>query len=153
VQEECIVSNREVDVFSFVVLVDRTSLVIHRMISTTEDTSDITRSFFSVALVCQMVTRTFYASWFEMAITFGVPISLTVCTLSNISFVFGRFELYFALLYIFYIEYVLVIRGRLQFFKNMESGCLVLYCLMFQIFVAVCPSFSISVLIYSGLME
>jgi hypothetical protein len=52
------------------------------------------------------------------AIIFGVPISLTVCTLSNISFVFGQFEFYFALLYIFYIEYVLVIRGRLQFLKK-----------------------------------
>jgi hypothetical protein len=49
---------------------------------------------------------------------FGVTISLTVSTLSNIPFVFGRFEFYFALLYVFYIEYVLVIRGRLQFYKK-----------------------------------
>jgi hypothetical protein len=41
-----------------------------------------------------------------------VPISLTTFTLSNILLVFGLFEFYFALLYIFYIEYVLVIRGR-----------------------------------------
>jgi hypothetical protein len=73
--------------------------------STTEDTPDITRSFYSVALVCQMVTCTFQASRFEMAIIFGVPISLTVCTLSNIPFVFGRFEFYFALLYVFYKKY------------------------------------------------
>jgi hypothetical protein len=46
-----------------------------------------------------------------------VPISLTVCALSNIPFVFGRFEFYFALLYIFYNENVLVIWGRFQFKK------------------------------------
>jgi hypothetical protein len=88
------------------------------MISTTEDTSDITRPFFSVAMVCQVVTSAFDASWFEMAIIFSVPISLTVCTLSNIPFVFGQFEFYFALVYILYIEYVLVIWGRLQFYKK-----------------------------------
>jgi hypothetical protein len=93
-------------------------LVIRRMISTTEDTSDITRSFFSVALVCQVVTCAFHTSWFELAIIFGVPISLTVFTLGNIPFVFGWFEFYFALLYVFYIEYVLVIWGRLQFYKK-----------------------------------
>jgi hypothetical protein len=48
-------------------------------------------------------------------------ISLTVCTLSNIPFVFGRFELYFAPLYIFYIDYVLVIQGRLQFYEEHKS--------------------------------
>jgi hypothetical protein len=53
-----------------------------------------------------------------MAIIFGVPISLTVCTLSNIPFVVGQFEFYFALLYIFYIECVFVIRGRLQLYKK-----------------------------------
>jgi hypothetical protein len=47
------------------------------------------------------VTCVFDACQFEMAIFFGVPISLTVCTLNNIPFVFGRFEFYFALLYIF----------------------------------------------------
>jgi hypothetical protein len=57
-------------------------LVIYRMISTTEDKLDITRAFFSVALVCQVVTCTFYASRFEMAIIFSVLLSLTVCTLS-----------------------------------------------------------------------
>jgi hypothetical protein len=88
------------------------------MISTTEDTSDITRSFFLVALVWQVVTGAFHASWFEMAIIFGVSISLTVCTLNSISFVFGQFEFYFALLYIFYMEYALVIRGRLKFNKR-----------------------------------
>jgi hypothetical protein len=118
------------------------------MISTAEITSDITRSFFSVALVCQVVTGAFDTFQFEMTI-FGVPISLTVCTLSNIPFVFGRFEFYFALLYIFYIKYIFVIRGRFQFYKD----SLVLYCLLFQMFVTVFPSFLISVLISSGLME
>jgi hypothetical protein len=45
---------------------------------------------------------------------FGVPISWQVRTLSNMPFVFGRFGFHFVLLYAFYIEYVLVIRGRLQ---------------------------------------
>jgi hypothetical protein len=57
-------------------LLDRTSLVIRRMISTKEDTSDIIRFFFSVALSCQVVICAFDASWFEMAIIFGVPISV-----------------------------------------------------------------------------
>jgi hypothetical protein len=48
---------------------------------------------------------------------FGVPLALIVCTLSNIPFVFGWFEFYFAL-YIFYTEYVLVIRDRLQFYRK-----------------------------------
>jgi hypothetical protein len=95
----------------------------------------------------------FHERQFLMAIIFGVPMSLTVFTLSNVPFVFGRFEFYFALFFILYIEYVLVIWDRLKFYKNLESGSLVLYCLIFQIFVIVCPSFSISVFISSGLME
>jgi hypothetical protein len=85
------------------------------MISTIEDTSDITRSFFSVALVRHVVTRTFDASRFERVIIFGVPISLTVCTLRNIPFVFGRFKFYST-------EYVLVIWGRFQFYKKTWRG-------------------------------
>jgi hypothetical protein len=65
-----------------------------------------------------MVTCSFHAFRFEMAIIFGVPISLTVCTLSNISFVFGLLKFDFALLYVFYIEYVLVIRCRLKTYKK-----------------------------------
>jgi hypothetical protein len=76
---------------------------------TTEDTLDITR------LSSQW-------HWFVTlhAVIFGVPISLTVCTLSNIPFVFGQFEFYVALLYIrvFCIEYVLVILGRFQLYKK-----------------------------------
>jgi hypothetical protein len=63
-------------------------------------------------------TCAFDASGFEMAIIFGVPIFLTVGTLNNIPFVFGQFKFYFALLYILYIEYVHVIRGRFQFYKK-----------------------------------
>jgi hypothetical protein len=37
--------------------------------------------------------------------------------------------------------------------KNMESGSVVLYCLMFQIFVTECPNFSVSAFMSSGLME
>jgi hypothetical protein len=50
-----------------------------------------------------ILSSAFNASQFEMAIIFGVPISLTVCTLSNIPFVFWQMEFYFALLYVFYI--------------------------------------------------
>jgi hypothetical protein len=57
--------------FLLLVLVDHTSLVIRRMISTREDTSDITRSFFSVALVCHAVTCASDTSRFEKAIIFG----------------------------------------------------------------------------------
>jgi hypothetical protein len=123
------------------------------MISAAEDTPDITRSFFMMALIRQMVTCSFHASRFKMAIIFGVPISLTVYTVCNISGVFGRFEFYFTLLQKFCIEDIFVIRGRLKVYKNMESGCLVLCCLMFHIFVTVCPRFAISVLISSGSME
>jgi hypothetical protein len=94
------------------------------MISTTEDTSDITRSFFSVALVCQVVTCAFHTPRFEIAIVVSAPLSLTVCALDNISFVFGGFKFYFALLYIFYIEYVHVIWGRFQFYKKHEKWLL-----------------------------
>jgi hypothetical protein len=139
--------------FSFVGPCRRISLVIYRMISTTEDTLDITRSLFSLALVCQVITCSFDVYQFEMTINFGVLMSLAICTLSNISFVFKRFEFYFTLLYIFYIEYV-IIRGRFQFYKkNMEKGSLVLHCLIFQMFVTMCFSFSITVLISSGLIE
>jgi hypothetical protein len=87
------------------------------MISTTGNTSDIIRSFFSLPLVCQVFTCTFDAFQFNMATISGMSISLAVCTSSNIPFVFGWFEFYFALLYIFYIEFALIIRGRFQFCK------------------------------------
>jgi hypothetical protein len=43
-----------------------------------------------------VVSCAFDASRFEMVIIFGVPISLTVCTMRNIPLVFGWFEFYFA---------------------------------------------------------
>jgi hypothetical protein len=61
------------------------------MISTTEGTSDITRSFFLVALICQVVTCAFDASQLKMAVVFAVPVSLAVCTLGNVPFMFGLF--------------------------------------------------------------
>jgi hypothetical protein len=62
-----------------------------------------------------VLTCAFDASWFKVAVVFGVPVSLAVCTLGILSFVSGRFKFYFALLYVFDIEYILVIQGRLQF--------------------------------------
>jgi hypothetical protein len=69
---------------------------------------------------------------------------------NNIPFVFGQFEFYFALLYIFHVEYIFIIWGWSA--KNIEKGSLVLYCLIFQMFVYGCPNFLISILILSGLM-
>jgi hypothetical protein len=60
VQEECIVSNGEVGMFYFVGSCNSQDDFHHR--------GHITRSFFSVALVCQVITCTFDASRFEMAI-------------------------------------------------------------------------------------
>jgi hypothetical protein len=48
----------------------------------------------------------------------GVPIFFTVFTFRNIPYVFGQFEFHFALLYIFSIEYVRIIWGRFQFYKD-----------------------------------
>jgi ABC-type amino acid transport system permease subunit len=95
--------------FSIVALCRPYILVIHRIISTTLNTLEITKSFFYLALVCHVVTCAFYVSRFEMAIIFRVPISLTVCTLSNIPVVFRLFGFHFGLFYMFYIEYVFVI--------------------------------------------
>jgi hypothetical protein len=92
------------------------------MISTTEVTSDISISFFLVALVCQVVTCAFDACQFDVAIIFGVSIPLRVCTLSNIPSVFGQLKFYFALLCIFYIEYVPVILTRFQFYNKHGGG-------------------------------
>jgi hypothetical protein len=53
-------------VVALLCVVDRTSLVIRRIISITGNTSDIIRSFFSVALVCHVATCAFGASRFEI---------------------------------------------------------------------------------------
>jgi hypothetical protein len=55
-----------------------------------------------------------------VAVVFGVPVSYAVCTLGNVSFVSGQFKFYFALLYVFDIEYILI-RGRLQFNEKHEK--------------------------------
>jgi hypothetical protein len=127
-------------------LVDHITLVrvIHKMI-TTEDTSDITRSFFSVALVYQVVTCASDAPRFEMAINLGVIISLMVCIeISLLCWGDSNFILHCCICH----------SGQLSVLqKNMESGSLVLYRLIFQTFVTKCPSSSISVLISSGLIE
>jgi hypothetical protein len=65
-----------------------------------------------------MVTCAFDASWCEVTIVLGVPMSLAICTLSNIPFVFGRFEFYLALLYIFYVEYIYIIWCWVQVYKK-----------------------------------
>jgi uncharacterized membrane protein YhhN len=98
-----------------------------------------------------VVTCAFDASQFKVAVVFGVPVSLAVCTLGTMFLVSGRFKFYFVSLYTFDIENICYL-GQVAV-KNMESGSLFLYCLMFQIFVTECPNFSISTLMSSGLME
>jgi hypothetical protein len=59
--------------FLLKILVDHASLVIPRIISVTEDTPNITRSFFMLALDCGMITSTFDATWFKVAIVSVCP--------------------------------------------------------------------------------
>jgi hypothetical protein len=99
-------------------LVDRASFVVSRMIATTENTSDITRAFRSVTVLCGVITCAFDTSWFEMAVVFCVFVSLAVCALSNIPFVLGRFKFDFALLKVLDKEDVLVVRSRFQLHKK-----------------------------------
>jgi predicted benzoate:H+ symporter BenE len=75
------------------VFIDRTSLVVGRVISIAEGTLDITR-----ALARRVATSAFHASWFEVEKILGVRIPLTVGTLCNVSGVLGWFESDFALL-------------------------------------------------------
>jgi hypothetical protein len=65
-----------------------------------------------------MVPCTFDASRFEVTTVFGVPTPLAICILSNIPFVFGQFKFYLALLYIFHIEYIFIIWGWFQVYKE-----------------------------------
>jgi hypothetical protein len=136
VQEECIVPNGEVGVFSFVGLCRP---YIPCNLQDDFHHREHIGPFFLVTLVWQVVRFAFDASWFEMRIIFCVSIFLAVCTLSNI--VFRWFKFNFALLYIFYIKYVLIIRGISSVLCNIPDIC------------DVYPSFSILVLISSGLME
>jgi hypothetical protein len=64
------------------------------------------------------VTCAFDASRFKVTTPFGVPISWAICTLSNIPFVSLRFDFDFQLLEIFHDEYVLIIWGWLQVYKE-----------------------------------
>jgi hypothetical protein len=92
------------------------------MVSSTQNTSDITRSFFPVSLVCGVVVCAFYASWLEVAKILGVPISLTFSTLSDIPFVFRWFEFNFTLLLLFYVEDLFVVGGWFQFNEEYVEG-------------------------------
>jgi hypothetical protein len=82
------------------------------MISTAEEIENIVRIFFSVAQVCQVIAGAFGASWFKVAVVFGLPVSLAVCTLGNVSFIFERFEFYFVLFYVFDIQYIFYYWGQ-----------------------------------------
>jgi hypothetical protein len=84
-----------------------------------------------------MVTCAFDVSGFEVTVVFGVPISLEICTLSNVPFEFGQFE--------FYLYYSRLVSGL--------QRTLVLYCLILKMFVTVCPDVLISVVVSSEFME
>jgi hypothetical protein len=131
--------------FLLYVLVDHTSLEARRVITATADTSDLIPSFLSVALICRVVTGAFDTSCFDVALVVCVPISLLVFKLDNILFMFQRFEFYFTLLYVFYVEYGLD--------KRHGERKLVLCCLKLRMFVTVCPRFCISALISVALMK
>jgi hypothetical protein len=110
VQGECIASAKGVGRFFLQVFIDHISLVVGWVISIAED---ITRLFLARALACRVVTIAFRASWFEVANILSVPISLTVCTLCNVSCVLGRFKSDFAFLQKFHVKDILVVWGTL----------------------------------------
>jgi hypothetical protein len=89
-------------------LVDRTALVVGRVISIAEDTPDIARAFLARALTHRVVTSTFYTPRLEVAKVRSVSIALTIGTLRDISRVPGRFEPNFSLLQEFNVEDALV---------------------------------------------
>jgi hypothetical protein len=106
-----------------------------------------------VTVLCGVLTYAFDASCFEVAVVFGVSVSLAVCALNNIPFVLGRFKFDFALLEVFDKEYVFVVRGRFQLHKNHGKRELSAIFFIFQMLVTVCPRFSIFVLISAESME
>jgi hypothetical protein len=55
-------------------LLDGATVVVSRMVPTTENTSDIIRAFRSVTVLCGAITCAFDASWFEMAVVLCVHI-------------------------------------------------------------------------------
>lgn len=75
------------------IIADRKSFVVRRMISTTDNTPDIT--FFPASLACQLVICALHASRAEMTIIFGIPMSSIFCIIGGIHFASGRFELCF----------------------------------------------------------
>jgi hypothetical protein len=76
VQQDFVLSNGEVCMFFVALHRPKIFFLIRRMISTTEDTLDITIFFFLVEFVCQVVTWEFTSS--GVAIIFGVSTYLTV---------------------------------------------------------------------------
>jgi hypothetical protein len=79
-----------------------------------------------------------------VAVVLCMRIALAISVLGNLSFMPWRFKLNFTLLKKFNIEYILIVRSRLEVDKNIGSGSLVRYCLIFQGFATLCPMFSIS---------
>jgi hypothetical protein len=88
-----------------------------------------------------------------MAIVFCMPMSLTICAVGNLPFVPGWFKFNFTLVKVFDIEDRLIDECRFEIDKKIESGSFVRYCVIFQTFATLCPSFSISALMWSGIME
>jgi hypothetical protein len=85
------------------VLVDCTALEIGGVVAITENTEDCTRTVLAVTMECQI---------------FCVTIALAVTALGNLSFVPWRFKCDFTLLKEFNIEYILIVRSRLQVDKK-----------------------------------
>jgi hypothetical protein len=100
------------------------------MVPITVDLSDITRSFFMVALVCQVVTCAFDTFHFEGEIIFVVPISLTLCTLGILCFGSSNFILHCCLYSTLNVS--LLFRVGFSSTNYTEKGSIVLYCLIFQ---------------------
>lgn len=57
-----------------------------------------------------------------MTIVLGVAISLTVSTLSDISFLFGRLEFNLALLEVFNLKDIFVVQGGFEVYKEHGEG-------------------------------
>jgi hypothetical protein len=93
-----------------------TTPVVGGVISITEDTPDITRAFLARTLAHGVVTSTFHTLRLEVEKNFGVPVSLTIGILRDISGVPGRFRPNVALLQEFNFKDVLcclrLARGR-----------------------------------------
>jgi hypothetical protein len=100
------------------VLVDRTALVIGGVFAITENTADCTRTVLSLAMEGQVVTGAFDATRMSVAVVFCVLIALAISALGNLSFMPWRFKLNFTMLKEFNIEYILIVRSRLEVNKK-----------------------------------